>query len=238
LAGDPSGREVWFFKSFCQLQNEETLAIAQSLPFPYPVKLSSWSNIQDDVLAAIVSEEIRVVKERMKLRVDDHPLVPVDGKRPLKFFQKEVLLEHVAHIWRQVRRLLECNEPDPRDNMGYEVALYLQREGTTIEQLTRLRVALEYHQWEQIPVIRYRTILCGQLELEYRLDALSTPRQYEVNDEFDIDRLVVGLHAADILVTDQKMAQLCINAKTEQHSQTQVFGMRQLRQALDLLRSL
>jgi hypothetical protein len=34
------------------------------------------------------------------------------------------------------------------------------------------------------------------------------------------------------------MAQLCINAKAEQHSQTQVFGMRQLRQALDLLKSL
>jgi hypothetical protein len=48
LAGDPTGGEVLFFKSLWQLIEEETLAMAQSLPPPVPVQLSSWHGIEQD----------------------------------------------------------------------------------------------------------------------------------------------------------------------------------------------
>jgi hypothetical protein len=79
----------------------------------------------------------------------------------------------------------------------------------------------------------FRSILCAQLELEIYHPS---PRAYHPNDEFDIARLAVGLCAADVILTDRKMAQLCNKAKIDQDSKAAVFGMPEIAEALAYIR--
>ena len=229
LAGDATGGEVLFFKSMWQLIEEETLAMAQSLSRPIVVRLGPWMGVERDALASQVSQIVKDGKAKMQKPGESYPLAPVQGKQKLEYFLKEILREHISHVSRQIGLLLEGRNPEPRDHMGYKVAVYLKNAGATVDQLKKLRTDLRYHRWEQIEVVFLRALLCAQLELEARNPS---PRAYDANDEFDVSRLAVGLYAADLILTDQTMARLCRKAKIERYSTTAVFGMSEISGAL------
>jgi hypothetical protein len=118
--------------------------------------------------------------------------------------------------------------------MGYDLALYLQEQRINRPELEKLLEDIRAHRWETIPVIFNRTQITAQLEAGYRRE--KTPRKYDVNDEFDVPRIAVGLSSADLIITDAAMAQLCRSAKTERWTRTKVFAIRESSEIVNFLR--
>lgn len=224
LAGGRLGGPLVAFKSMWQMIKEETLALARSEPFPSAFELARWKNVDDDELAAETQQRILEAKARMNARVQAHQLNHIEGEPTLDITSAGVILEHVAHVYRQVERLLDDKPLDPKDHMGYELAEYLRQQAVSKEQLAKLIQDILYHRWEAIPTIFNRTQLAGQLEVDYR--NASNPRGYKVNDEVDIPRLAVGLSSADIIITDAAMAQACATVKTNRWTDCKVFAVR------------
>lgn len=234
LAGDSRGQEVLFFKSMHQLINERTLELARPVSQTIPIELKAWVRAEDEALASETWEEILNAKQGMRQKVESQPLVEVHGKPVLESLRKAVVGEHALHVQRQLLRLLHDEEPDPSYHMAFALAHHLIRSKATSDEINSLIKAVMERKWEQIDVVFFRGLLSAQLELEWRWKP--TPRAYDVNDEFDIPRVVVALSEADLFITDRKMAQLCVKSEADQYSPTKVFGMNHLERALELLR--
>ncbi len=237
LAGPQVGGPLLAFKNMWKMINEETLALARSGDPPSAFELLRWRRVDDDRLAAETWRGVVEGKERMLERVRSHKLAHT-GNPLIKSGTKDVALatEHAGHVYRQVERLLAGKEPEEDDQMGYELALYLRRQGVVRLELEKLKQDILHHRWEAIPVIFNRTQLTAQLETDfYRTDM---PRSYKVNDEFDIPRLSVGLWSADVIITDSAMSQLCRAVKTDRWSTAKVFAIREVPNALKHLASL
>ena len=101
-------------------------------------------------------------------------------------------------------------------------------------QLEKLLEDIRHHRWEAIPVIFSHTQITAQLEADCRRD--KTPRKYDVNDEFDVSRIAVGLSSADLIITDAAMAQLCRSAKVGDWPRTKVFAIREAIEVVEFLR--
>jgi hypothetical protein len=235
LADARLGGPVWSFKSMWKMIKEETLALARCELPPSAFELIRWSRIDEDELAAETWRGVVEAKQGMLERVQSHPLTPVEGTPTLKATSAGIVLEHVAHAYRQIERLLAGEALDPKDHMGYEVAQYLQEKGVTKTQLEKLVQDILCYRWENIPVIYNRTQLAGQLEADYR--SAGNPRNYNVNDELDIPRLAVGLSSADVIITDAAMAQICHTLKTNRWTETKVFAVRDAEEFLAYLES-
>jgi hypothetical protein len=235
LADAQLGGPLWAFKDMWKLIDEETLALARSQRPPSAFEMFNWRRIDDDELAAETWEGIVEGKKQMFDRVQSHPLVQIEGRPTLKTTGDGIILEHAGHVYRQVKRLIANEDLDPKDHMGYGLAEYLKEQRVTRDQLEKLIQDILYHRWEAIPVIYGRTQITGQLELDYR--NIKNPRRYDVNDEFDIPRVAVGLASAHIIITDAAMAQLCHNAKTIVWSGVKVFAIRDPEKILAHLKS-
>jgi hypothetical protein len=236
LADARLGGPLWAFKNMWKVIDEETLALARSEEPPSFFELFRWHRIEDDKLAAETWRGVVEGKQRMLERVQSHPLVPVEGTPTLKVTSAGIVLEHAAHVYRQVKRLLAGETLDPKDHMGHELAQYLQQHGATKSELEKLIQDILYHRWEAIPVIYGRTQITGQLEFDYR--GVNNPRNYDVNDEFDIPRVAVGLACSHLIVTDAAMAQLCYTVKTSSWSDARVFAIRDAEKVVAHLSSL
>jgi hypothetical protein len=237
LAGDQVGGPLVAFKDMWKMIDEETLALARSQHPPSKFELFHWRRVNDDRLAEETWRGVTESKERMLERVESHELAH-PGKPLIELTQKGIALatEHASHVWRQVNRLLEGNEPDEGDQMGYELALYLRRQRITRAELEKLKEDIVHHRWETIPVIFNRTQLTARLEADFH--RTNKPRRYKVNDEFDIPRLSVALWSADLIITDSAMAQLCRTVKTERWTRTKVFSVREVPTIIQYLESL
>jgi hypothetical protein len=237
LAGPQVGGPLVAFKNMWKMINEETLALAQSQDPPSAFELFRWRRVDDDRLAAETWRGVVEGKERMLERVRSHKLAH-PGKPLIKSAKKDVALatEHAGHVYRQVERLLAGKEPNEDDQMGYELAFYLRRQRIARAELEKLKQDILHHRWEAIPVVFNRTQLMARLETDfYKTDM---PRNYKVNDEFDIPRLSVGLCSADVIITDSAMSQLCRVVKTDRWSTAKVFAIREVPNVLRHLTSL
>lgn len=78
------------------------------------------------------------------------------------------------------------------------------------------------------------TQITARLEGDFRRDKM--PRKYNVNDEFDVSRIAVGLSSADLIITDAAMAQLCRSAKIGDWPRTKVFAIREATEVVESLR--
>ena len=233
LADARLGGPVWAFKSMWKMINEETVALARSEAPPSAFELIHWDRVENDQLASKTWSEVAAGKQRMLDRVNAHPLVQVKGDPTLDATSKGVILEHAADLYRQVQRLLLGQQLDANDHMAYDLGLYLQQQQVTHTQLEKLVEDILHHRWESIPVIFNRTRFAGQLEMEYR--RRHSPRNYNVNDEFDLARLAVGLWSADLIITDGPMAQVCQNIGTKQWTRTRVLAVNDIDGAMAYL---
>jgi len=229
------GGPIWAFKSIWKLMNQETLALAQSLPPPSPVEIIRWHSVEGDELAAETWRDVVDTKKRMIERVQSFTFPEERWGASFKEVSAGIILEHVSHVYRQVTRLLAGEELREDDHMGLEVARFLQENGVNRTELEKLIQDILHHRWEAIPVIYYRTQLMAQLET----DSLSkkSSRAYDVNDEIDVSRLAVGLSAADVIITDAAMAQLCRTVKIHRCSGAKVFAIREAAQVVAHLES-
>jgi len=237
LAGPQVGGPLLAFKNMWKMINEETLALARSQDPPSPFELLRWRRVDDDRLAAETWRGVVEGKERMLERVRSHKLAH-PGKPLIKSAKKDVVLatEHAGHVYRQVERLLAGKEPHEDDQMGYELALYLRRQRVARDELEKLKQDILHHRWEAIPVVFNRTQLTARLETDCLKSHM--PRGYNVNDEFDIPRLSVGLWSADVIITDSAMSELCRAVKTDRWSSAKVFAIREVPNVLGHLASL
>lgn|GEM_PF-1218055 len=235
LADARMGGPIWAFKSIWKLMNQETLALAQSLPPPSPVEIIRWHSVEGDELAAETWRDVVDTKKRMIERVQSFTFPEERWGASFKEVSAGIILEHVSHVYRQVTRLLAGEELREDDHMGLEVARFLQENGVNRTELEKLIQDILHHRWEAIPVIYYRTQLMAQLET----DSLSkkSSRAYDVNDEIDVSRLAVGLSAADVIITDAAMAQLCRTVKIHRCSGAKVFAIREAAQVVAHLES-
>jgi len=224
------------FKNMWKMIDEETLALARSEPPPFAFELFQWRRIEDDQLASDTWRGVVEDKQRMLERVKAHAAKQT-SKPKIALTKKGFALadEHAAHVCRQVERLMAGQDPDERDHMGFELALYLREKGITRAELEKLKQDIRGRRWESIPVIFNRTQLTAQLEADFYGD--KSPRNYNVNDEIDIPRLAVGLWSADMIITDSAMAQLCRSVKTERwpSAKAKVFSIRETTAILDYL---
>jgi len=236
LADARLGGPVWSFKDMWKMIDEETLALARSEPSPTAFELVDWRRIDDDQLAEKTWSTIVTSKQRMIERVQAHQLLPAEGKPAFDVTSKGAVLavEHASHVYRQISRLLAGEALDPSDHMGYNLALYLQEQRISRSELEKLIQDILHHRWEAIPIIFNRTQITGRLEADFRRE--KTPRKYDVNDEFDVSRIAVGLSSADLIMTDAAMAQLCRSAKIERWTSTKVFAIRDAGEIVDFLR--
>ena len=218
--------------------DEETVALARSEPPPTAFELIRWRRIDEDQLAKETWEEVTAGKGRMIERIKAHRLQPADGKPVFEKTRKGAVLasEHASHVFRQITRLLEGEPLQESDHMGYNLAVYLKEQHISRPQLEKLREDILHHRWETIPVIFSRTQITAQLEAGYRCE--KAPRKYDVNDEFDVPRISVGLSSADLIITDAAMAQVCRSAKIEEWPRTKVFAIREAAEILVFLREL
>jgi len=230
------GGPIWSFKDMWKMIDEETIALARSEPPPSAFELIRWHSIEDDQLAENTWNTITSGKKRMIERVEAHTLLPADGKPAFERTPKGAVLavEHASHVLRQITRLLGGEPLQESDYMGYTLALYLKEQKTSRPQLEKLLEDIRHHRWEAIPVIFSHTQITAQLEADCRRD--KTPRKYDVNDEFDVSRIAVGLSSADLVITDAAMAQLCRSAKVGDWPRTKVFAIREAIEVVELLR--
>jgi hypothetical protein len=237
LADAHLGGPLWAFKNMYKLIKEETLALARSQAPPREFELIHWRSVDDDKQAAETWSGVLESKERMKQRVESHSLTLAAEKEVVDKTSKGIVLavEHAGHVYRQLKRLLAAEELDEDDHMGYELAVYLREKRIAPHELEKLIQDILHHRWEAIPVIFNRTQITGQLELECRRS--NSPRGYDVNDEFDIPRLAVGLSSADLIITDAPMAQLCHTVRTDSWSGAKVFAIRDAEKILSHLES-
>jgi len=238
LADARLGGAIWSFKDMWKIINEETLALARSARPPSAFELIRWKAIADDELAAATWSNVVERKQVMLERVRAHRLVQTEGKPVVEFTKKGAALDlqHVSHIFRQAERLLKGEPLDQSDHMGYGVAQYLQERGITRPELEKLIQDILHHRWEAIPVVFNRTQIVARLEIDSHRE--NTPRKYDANNEFDIPRIAVGLSAADLVITDAAMAQLCKSTKTERWTATKVFAVRDAKKILAFVRAL
>jgi hypothetical protein len=224
LADARMGGPIWAFKSMWKLFKQETLALARSLPPPSPWEIIQWHSVEQDELAAETWRDVVDAKKRMIERVKSFTFPEERWGASFEKVSAGIILEHASHVYRQVARLLAGEELLDEDEMGLEIARYLRENGATRTELEKLIEDIRYHRWEAIPVIYYRTQLMAQLET----DSLSkkSSRAYDVNDEIDVPRLAVGLSAADVIITDAAMAQLCRTVKSHRSSPARVFAIR------------
>jgi hypothetical protein len=213
------------FKNIWKMIDEETLALARSQAPPSAFEFFRWRRVDDDKLAADTWRGVIEGKQRMLERVRAHELAH-PGRPTIELTKKSAALatEHASHIYRQLERLLAGEGPDKSDHMGYELAVYLRQQDITRTELEKLKQDIVHHRWEAIPVIFNRTQLTARLEADFH--QTNSPRSYDVNDEFDIPRLSVGLSSADVIITDSAMAQLCRTVKTDTWSSAKVFAIR------------
>jgi hypothetical protein len=214
---------------------EETLALARCQPPPSAFELFHWRRIDDDTLAAEMWRGVLASKQGMIQRIRSHAFSPNWKDAAFRKSGRRVALaeEHASHVFRQLDRLIRNEQVDARDQMGYELAVYLREQGATRNELEKLRHDILDRRWKSIPVIFSRTQLVAELEMALR--RTNSPRSYDVNDEFDIPRLAVGLSAADIVITDGSMAELCHTIKTQDWSSARVFAVRDVEKILEYL---
>ena len=225
LADPSAGGPLVAFKNIWKMIDEETLALARSQAPPSAFELFRWRRIDDDKLAAETWRRVSEGKRRMLARVQSHAQAHPE-KPIIELTKKGVAMatEHSGHVYRQLERLLAGEDPNENDYMGYKLALYLRQQRITRAELKKLKQDIIHHRWAAIPVVFNRTQLTARLEAD--LHQTNSPRRYAVNDEFDIPRLSVGLSAANVIITDSAMAQLCRTVKTDKWSRAKVFAIR------------
>ena len=235
LADAKLGGPIWSFKDIWKMIDEETLALARSVPPPSAFEPIIWKRIDDDQLAVETWKSIRDGKHEMEKRVrlyeqrrKEKPAFEINKKGAATD------LEHVSDVFRQVERLVKGEPLVESDHMGYGVAQYLQAHGVTRPELEKLLSDIRHHRWEAIPVVFNRTQIVARLEADFHRG--ECPRKYDVNDEIDVPRIAVGLSSADLIITDAAMAQLCRSAKVERWTTAKVFAVREADKALAFVR--
>ena len=221
LAENKGGRGLLAFKNLWQIIAEESLALARSESPPLPYELFEWRNMDDNVLAERISADYKSARKQWKHNVECMGL-KTHAKRSIKEIRASVITEHASHVFRQITRVIEDQPLCPNDSMAIGLLDRLRAMGITKNELLALRSAVINHRWERIPVVAYRTILAAQLEAEYS----AGKRIYDPNDEFDVSRLAVGLYAAEVVVTEKFMTNICRQARTKNVSSAKVFAIR------------
>lgn len=231
----PLAAQHLVFKNLWQMIREETLALARDSEPPSPFQVIRLRNLLDDAVATNVTTDLQSGKEQMLKRVEQVPLVQIEGKPSLDSIRESVLLQHVSHVYRQTQRLLSGRGLDPADYMGLDLARYLVNAGITRKELEKLSEDLLHGRWQRIRVVFCRATLGSQLEVDWRRKG--SPKKYDVNDEIDVSRLVVGLNAADLIITDGPMVSLCQSAKINKLSDAVITSVTKPEQALEFLRA-
>jgi hypothetical protein len=215
--------------------NEETLALARSLPPPSAFQIGRWHSVDDEHLARQTHEQTVAAKERMTQRALSTPLQSIQGDPLFNKIRDGILLDHAGQVYRQIERLLVGASLEEEDYLGYDLALYIQNAGVRKPELERLLGCILRRRWDAIPIVFIYANLSAQMEVDFR--RRGTPKAYNVNDEFDVPRIAVGLEAADMIITDRAMANLCRTVGPRCCSETVAFSLNRADDAVAFLRS-
>jgi hypothetical protein len=226
---------VWTFKRMHQMINEETLALARSLPPPSAFQIGRWHSVDNEQLTRQLHEQLVAAKETMTQRALSTPLQSIQGDPLFDKIRDGISLDHAGQVYRQVERLLTGAPLEEEDYLGYDLAWYVRNAGVTKRELEKLLEDIQHRRWDAIPIVFIYANLCAQIEVDFR--RRGTPKAYNVNDELDVPRMAVGLEAAEMIITDRGMAHVCRTVGPRCCSEAVAFSLNKADDAVAFLRS-
>ncbi len=193
-----------FFKTYWEIELQETLALIRPETSLFPYKQGQWINAENDLLASARADSVSNTKKQMDDRYRAFVNPPERETVSFEECWNGIRRERVQRFYIQLNRMLNNESIDLEDHFAGSLCQGLSHNGITANELRELIERLMNHEWEAIPLHHYHSRIAAKFEYE----CLRIKRQYNANDEIDRDRAAVALHTSDVFVTDKGNARL------------------------------